>query len=210
VEHHTLDRLATLDSPDDKPSRHIVTLQSHWADVMQQTVATQLQPDWEQITHLLHVEHTHWRDMAIPQISRSEQATALADAVKLTYRKTRMLSRAVAIEPEETTCHLWRKWCKHLLYQLELLSNVAPELDLNKQRSKLHAITDHMGDHHDFAMLARQLRDQVDVLDAKAVKRVLKLIGQQQRDLLKQARKKARHLFAEKPSVWVKTIFQPA
>lgn len=208
VQQRTLDRLATIGQEQNPSGHHVVLLQAQWADAMQQTVQSQTTPDWGHVIQLLHAESDRWQSLALESLDPSQHALLLADSIKRTYRKVRTLGRAVAAEPDEQICHLWRKWVKHLMYQLELLGNNSPEQtpSLNKTLGRLHAISDYLGDHHDFAMLARQLRDQAEVLNEKAVKRVLKLIRQRQKDLLKQARKKGKQVFAEKAGVWVKML----
>lgn len=205
VQQQTLNRLVHLGSDDAKPNRHLATLQAQWLD-SQTVVVDQVMPDWDWVNELIQAELNLWESLTWPDLSPTQQNVCLMDRFKNTYRKGQILSRAVAIESDISTCHLWRKWVKYLLYQLALLSDVEPKLKLNKTLVRLHTIADYLGDHHDFSMLAQQLHEQSDTLDTKAVKRVLKLIAQEQKDLIRHANKKARHVFADQPGVWVKTL----
>ena len=205
VQHQTLNRLMQLAGDDAKPNRHVAMLQTQWVE-SQTVVADKVMLDWKLVNELIQAEIALWGSLTWPDLSPAQQNACLMDRYKNTYRKGRILARAVTLEPDVSTCHLWRKWVKHLLYQLELLSEVQPKSKLHKTLARLHSIADYLGDHHDFSMLAQQLHDQADILDAKAAKRVLKLIAQEQKDLIRHANKKARRIFTDKPGVWVKIL----
>lgn len=210
VEAHTLDQLASLGQAGNKTRKPVAVLQSQWESVIQQAPQTQCIPDWPQITTLFQAKYEHWQVLDFTTFAHDQQSAMLITQLKRTYRKARVLYRAVITEPAESTCHLYRKWVKHLMYQLELPADVSdePAAWQSKLRNRLHTLAGHLGDHHDFAVLAGELRDRADVLDEKAVNRVLKLIRQEQKQLLKQVSRKSKQVFSEKPGVWVKMLNQ--
>ncbi|HCD32550.1 MAG TPA: hypothetical protein DER01_09085 [Phycisphaerales bacterium] len=185
-------------------------LQQHWTSLQSNTPPQNQPVDWPQVTKQLSLIYEHWHNHPCQDLCPKQQQRHLSARLQNTYTKARRLGRQVHNDAPNTDpllCHRFRKWLKHLLYQLELLSTFNPHINkLNKLQSKLKTITDALGDHHDLSQLADQIHERTNELDDKAVKRVTKLMRQEQTDLLTHAMKKFRQVFEEKSEKWVKGI----
>ena len=212
VQQQTLNQLADISESRSKTKTlsSVGLLQAHWTHLQPDLPQTSRQLDWPQINQLLSLIYEHWHNHPFHDLPDKQQQRHLATRLQLTYAKARRLGRQIqtdAPNADPLLCHRFRKWLKHLLYQLELLSTFNPDIKkLNKLRSKLKAITDALGDHHDLSQLADQIHERTNELDDKAVKRVTKLMRQEQTDLLTHAMKKSRQVFEEKSEKWVKGL----
>ncbi|MAX25533.1 MAG: hypothetical protein CMJ19_13615 [Phycisphaeraceae bacterium] len=215
VQQQTLNQLAQVsqDREKTKTMGSVAILQERWATCdVQDDQQDNPQPDWQRIADLLSFAYEHWLNHPMDDLTLKQQQRHLAKRLEHTYAKARRLGKQVqadAPNSDAVLCHRFRKWVKHLLYQLELLAEYNPEnKKLNKLRSKLKTIADDLGDHHDLAELSDQIHERTNELDDKAVKRVVKLMRQQQSDLLTHAMKKFRQVFEEKSETWVKGLSQ--
>jgi CHAD domain-containing protein len=214
VQQQTLNQLAQVSQTREKAKTmsSVAILQEHWAMGDSTSNPTQPTTNWQAVSELLSTVYDHWLNHPDEDLTEKQQQRHLAIRLEHTYAKARRLGKAISIESPNTDplqCHRFRKWVKHLLYQLELLAEYHPDIKkLNKLRSKLKTIADNLGDHHDLTQLADQIHERINELDDKAVKHVVKLMRQQQSDLLTHAMKKFRQVFEEKSETWVKGLSQ--
>ncbi len=213
VHQQTLNQLAqaSQDRQKTKTMGSVAILQEHWTTLgTQDDQPADAQLDWQRIADLLSFAYEHWLNHPMDDLTLKQQQRCLATRFQHTYAKARRLGKQVqadALNSDPVLCHRFRKWVKHLLYQLELLAEYNPDLKkLNKLRSKLKTIADDLGDHHDLSELSDQIHERTNELDDKAVKRVIKLMRQEQSDLLTHAMKKFRQVFEEKSETWVKGL----
>ncbi|MFG0249259.1 MAG: CHAD domain-containing protein [Phycisphaeraceae bacterium JB051] len=213
VQQQTLNQLAQVSEDRQKPKTmsSVAILQERWTTLeTQDDQPADAQIDWKRIADLLSFAYEHWLNHPMDDLTLKQQQRCLATRLQHTYAKARRLGKQVQADTpnsDPVLCHRFRKWVKHLLYQLELLAEYNPEnKKLNKLRSKLKTIADDLGDHHDLAELSDQIHEHVNQLDDKAVKRVINLTRQQQSDLLAHAMKKFRQVFEEKSEIWVKGL----
>jgi CYTH domain-containing protein/CHAD domain-containing protein len=127
----------------------------------------------------------------------------LAPGVRRTYQRGRRAMRRAEDDPEAATMHDWRKRAKDLWYLLRLLERVWPEL-LGETTEEAHRLTELLGDHHDLAVLARDLAgrplsdDQIGQLSAA--------IAGRQDELAAEAFELGHRLYAEKPKAFRRRI----
>lgn len=112
------------------------------------------------------------------------------------YRRGREALRAARAEREDESVHELRKRVKDLWYQQRLLAEAWPEL-LDTSAEEAHRMADLLGDHHDLAVLADDLRSR----DGLEVNRRTgeELIAKRQDELLDEALALGGRLYAEKP-----------
>jgi CYTH domain-containing protein/CHAD domain-containing protein len=104
-------------------------------------------------------------------------------------------------KPSDDAVHEWRKRAKDLWYHLRILRELWPEV-LGETADQAHALADLLGDHHDLAVLAEDLRGR-DTIDPDAIRT---LIERRQEELLERAIGLGQRLYAEKPKVFGKRI----
>jgi CHAD domain-containing protein len=78
---------------------------------------------------------------------------ALAKGLEKTYRRGRREFEAARGEPTVESLHEWRKRVKHLWYHHTLLRSLWPTV-MEVTGDEAHALSDHLGDDHDLAVLA--------------------------------------------------------
>lgn len=112
----------------------------------------------------------------------------------------RALSRVLA-DPSVENVHEWRKRAKDLWYQLRIVHDAWPEL-LGPAVDQAHRLAELLGDHHDLALLAEDLRRR-DLGERGAFESA---IEQRQGELLDPALALGRRLYAEKPKAFRRRI----
>jgi CHAD domain-containing protein len=105
-------------------------------------------------------------------------------------------------DPSAENVHQWRKRAKDLWYQLRIVHDAWPEL-LGETVDQAHDLADLLGDHHDLAILADDLRTRNDLDDRGAFEDA---IEKRQEELLEAARRIGRRLYAEKPKAFRRRI----
>ncbi len=124
----------------------------------------------------------------------------LGPGLDTAYREGRAAFAALRAEPGFEAVHELRKRGKDLWYQLRLLHGAWPPL-LDATAEEAHAFTDLLGDHHDLAVLARDLAVRIEV-GASGRDELRGLIEARQAGLLADAVVKAERLYAEKPKAF--------
>jgi len=122
---------------------------------------------------------------------------AIADGLRETYRKGRVAMQDALRDNDDESLHEWRKRTKDLRYEIELLACAFPEA-MQPMAEASHHLTDLLGQDHDLAVLQQIVEDELKDLDADDERELLNpLVAQRRKELLKEARKLGRKLFAE-------------
>jgi CHAD domain-containing protein len=114
------------------------------------------------------------------------------------YRRGRRAMKRTRSDPAAESVHEWRKRTKDLWYQLRILRNAWPPV-ISETAEQAHELADLLGDHHDLAVLAEDLRTREIAGDRDAAR---DLIDRRQGELLKCAFEVGERLFAEKPKAF--------
>jgi len=97
---------------------------------------------------------------------KHEDFSAFAGGLGKTYQRCREAMDKAYKKDKASEFHEWRKRCKYLRYEVDLLREVwhQPMKSLEKE---LHQLTDYLGDHHDLAVLKKYLKTiEIDHQDA--------------------------------------------
>jgi CHAD domain-containing protein len=114
------------------------------------------------------------------------------------YKAGRKAMKPVSADPSAENVHEWRKRAKDLWYQLRIVRDAWPE-PLGAIIDQAHELTDLLGDHHDLAMLAQDLRTRDELGDRDAFENA---IAKRQEELLEAALGIGRRLYAEQPKAF--------
>jgi CYTH domain-containing protein/CHAD domain-containing protein len=117
------------------------------------------------------------------------------------YAEGRGALAAVRADRGDKAVHEWRKRAKDLWYQLRILRELWPEV-LGETAEQAHDLTDLLGDHHDLAVLAADLKTR-DTTEPEAL---ATLIARRQEELLASAIAIGERLYAEKPKAFGRRI----
>jgi CHAD domain-containing protein len=115
-----------------------------------------------------------------------------------TYRQGREEMGRTLADPSTENVHQWRKRVKDLWYQLRILREAWPG-PLGETVAQAHELTELLGDHHDLAVLAADLRARTGLGDRAPFEAA---IEQRQGELLAAALEIGRRLYAEKPKAF--------
>jgi CHAD domain-containing protein len=133
---------------------------------------------------------------------RTDSWALVGPGLSSSYRDGRRAMKRVAANPSAENVHQWRKRAKDLWYQLRIVRDAWPEL-LGETVDQVHELTDLLGDHHDLAVLARDLHTRADLTDRDAFEIA---IEKRQDELLDAALNLGRRLYAEKPKAFRRRI----
>jgi CHAD domain-containing protein len=117
--------------------------------------------------------------------------TAIGKGVSRAYRRGRDAFVEADIDPTTELLHDWRKRVKDLWYHQRLLSDAWPEV-LGVQAEEAHRLSELLGDDHDLGVLAERVAGDPDRNAA-----ILELVGEARAELLRDARRLARRVYAE-------------
>jgi CYTH domain-containing protein/CHAD domain-containing protein len=118
------------------------------------------------------------------------------------YRDGREALKRVEGDGSAENVHRWRKRAKDLWYQLRIVEEAWPEL-LGATVDQAHELTELLGDHHDLAVLAEDLRSRPDLGDRAPFEAA---IERRQDQLLDAALALGARLYAEKPEAFRRRI----
>ncbi len=113
----------------------------------------------------------------------------LGRGVSRAYRRGRKAFDEADVDPTTERLHDWRKRVKDLWYHQRLLCESWPEV-LGVQAEEAHRLSELLGDDHDLGVLAERLTRDGD--DA-----ILELVGEARAELLRDARRLGRRVYAE-------------
>jgi CHAD domain-containing protein len=133
---------------------------------------------------------------------RTDSWALVEPGLSRSYRDGRKAMKRVSARPSAGNVHEWRKRAKDLWYQLRIVRDAWPEL-LGATVDQAHQLTDLLGDHHDLAVLADDLRTRDDVGDRGAFESA---IEKRQAELLDAALGIGQRLYAEKPKAFRRRI----
>jgi CHAD domain-containing protein len=114
------------------------------------------------------------------------------------YRCGRREWKRTRTWPSAESVHEWRKRVKDLWYQLRLVHRAWPST-LGEMATQAHQLADLLGDHHDLAVLAADLRGRAEIEDRQGLAAA---IERRQDELLGEALELGARLFAEKPKAF--------
>lgn len=133
---------------------------------------------------------------------RTDSWALVAPGLSSGYRDGRRAMKRVLAYPSADNLHQWRKRAKDLWYQLRIVRDAWPEL-LDVTADQAHELTELLGDHHDLAILADDLRARTGIADRGAFDAA---IEKRQKGLFDEALEIGRRLYAEKPKAFRRRI----
>jgi CHAD domain-containing protein len=148
----------------------------------------------EEAAHEIEQSRDRIRDWRL----RTDSWKLLEPGLTKTYRDGRRALKWVLTDSSAENVHRLRKRAKDHWYQLRILHDAWPEL-LGETAEQAHALADRLGDHHDLAVLAADLRSRRDLGDRGSFEAA---IEQRQEELLEAALDSGRRLYAEKPKAF--------
>ena len=122
----------------------------------------------------------------------------LEPGLSRSYRRSRREWKRTRSAASAESVHEWRKRVKDLWYQLRIVRKAWPAV-IGETADQAHELADLLGDHHDLALLAEDLRAREAVEGWQAL---AALIERRQRELLEQALELGARLLAEKPKAF--------
>lgn len=133
---------------------------------------------------------------------RTDSWAPVGSGLTESYRAGRRLMKRVRAEAGAEGVHEWRKRTKDLWYQLRIVEDAWPEL-LGPTVDQAHELAELLGEHHDLAVLAEDLRERDRLGDRDPFEAA---IAKSQAELLKAAIGIGRRLYAEKPKAFRRRI----
>jgi CYTH domain-containing protein/CHAD domain-containing protein len=124
----------------------------------------------------------------------------LAPGLDTAYRAGRDDFAGLGDSPSFEAVHDLRKRGKDLWYQVRLLRDSWPPV-LEATAEEIHDFTDRLGDHHDLAVLAEDLRGR-EAVEPTHRETLLALIESRQATLPAEARSAGERVYAEKPKAF--------
>lgn len=128
--------------------------------------------------------------------------TTVTDSLTRTYTRGRAKLELVAADPSVDARHDWRKRVKDLWYQQRLIAE-AWEPVLAAEAEQAHLLSELLGDDHDLAVLHEVIATGQVEAGADAVA-ILALIDDRRDELLCDALRLARRVYAESPKAFAK------
>ena len=126
--------------------------------------------------------------------------------LRRSYRRGRKRMGRARDDPSDENLHEWRKRVKHLWYHLRIVGGAAPGV-LDEAADRAHELSDLLGDHHDLAVLADEVRSRADVFDrGKQRAALLSAIRWRQSELAADAFEIGDPLYAEKSKAFSRRI----
>lgn len=112
--------------------------------------------DWNSISQSLQREHLQWQNLQSVHASRSKLPKGLLQ----TYQRfVNWANKSKSKKVNYPHRHEWRKWSKHLLYQLRVLKRCGLQIP-KKQMKSLNRLEDLLGNEHDLVNLLLFLNEQ--------------------------------------------------
>jgi CHAD domain-containing protein len=115
--------------------------------------------------------------------------STIASGISRAYRRGRSAFVEADVDPTTELLHDWRKRVKDLWYHQRLLVDAWPEV-LGVQSEEAHRLSELLGDDHDLGVLGERVTGDRDTA-------VLELVGEARAELLRDARRLARRVYAE-------------
>lgn len=125
---------------------------------------------------------------------------ALEKGLEKTYRCGRREFEAAVDEPTVESLHEWRKRAKHLWYHHTLLRSLWPPV-MEVIGDEAHALSDHLGDDHDLAVLAAWVEEH-----GGAGPEFRAAVDRRRSELQTEAFRLGARVYAEKPKAYTKRL----
>ena len=125
---------------------------------------------------------------------------ALEKGLEKTYRRGRKDFEKAVDEPTVESLHEWRKRAKELWYHHTLLRSVWPPV-MEAAGDEAHALSDHLGDDHDLAVLAAWVEEH-----GGAGPDFYNAVDRRRSELQAEAFALGARVYSEKPSAFAKRI----
>jgi CHAD domain-containing protein len=126
--------------------------------------------------------------------------------LRRSYRRGRKSMGRARDDPSDKNLHEWRKRVKDLWYHLRIVRGAAPGV-LGEAANRAHELSDLLGDHHDLAVLADEVRSRTDAFDiGKQRAALLSAIRWRQSELAADAFEIGDPLYAEKSKAFSRRI----
>ncbi|MGC1165051.1 MAG: CHAD domain-containing protein [Solirubrobacterales bacterium] len=133
---------------------------------------------------------------------RTDSWALVGPGLSRSYGDGRKAMKRTLAAPSAENVHEWRKRAKDLWYQLRIVEDAWPPL-LGATVDQAHELADLLGDHHDLAVLADDLRTRADIVDRAALEAA---IEKRQEELLDAALAIGQRLYAEKPKAFKRRL----
>ena len=133
---------------------------------------------------------------------RTDSWALVGPGLARSYGDGRAAVKRALADPSTENVHDWRKRAKDLWYQLRIIHDAWPQL-LGATVDQAHELTDLLGDHHDLAVLAADLRGREGLGDRGAFEAA---IEERRQELLDAALAIGRRLYAEKPKAFKRRV----
>jgi len=143
--------------------------------------------DWQSVLSNFQLEYEIWQALPCMQISNQQIQNGLHKTYMYSFK---WAEKSIQHKTSVKKHHEWRKWVKHLFYQLKLLKQCG--LHIAKTNLKtLEQLGDVLGQEHDFSILANFLLEQknLDRFDEKLVSDALEVNRKQIQRLRKRIKK---------------------
>jgi CHAD domain-containing protein len=131
--------------------------------------------------------------------------TPTGKGLRREYRRGRKALTAACADPSDAAVHEWRKRSKDLWYHLRLLRDARPEV-LAPAADEAHELSDLLGDHHDLAVLAEDVKARQNALSSETRLALLAATRERQRELLAEALPLGERLYADKPKEFTRRL----
>jgi CHAD domain-containing protein len=136
----------------------------------------------------------------------SDGFEALEPGLARTYRRGRKAMRRAAAERDTEHFHDWRKRVKDLWHALQILRPAAPGR-MKRLASRMHDLSDLLGDDHDLAELRRYAQTHPQCFaDREALEALVAVIDRRREVLQRRALKLGAKLYSAKPKRFVTRI----
>ena len=148
-----LDRLMT-NQFDDHPEQVFATFRDRLVNEYQETLI-QEQADTTLVDEIMEIIQAAFIQVENLPIVR-EGFSAMEEGIRRTYtRGKRGMEKSIS-NPIPENFHEWRKRVKYFWHQLEILTNIRPDV-LVRLGDGLHTLSDTLGDQHDLVLLKRAI-----------------------------------------------------
>lgn len=133
---------------------------------------------------------------------RTDSWALVGPGLERSYRDGRRALKQVRSDPSAENIHAWRKRTKDLWYQLRIVRDAWPG-PLGETVEQAHELAEHLGEHHDLAVLAADLHERPGLGDPDAFEAA---IAKRQAQLCEAALGIGQRLYAEKPQAFRRRI----
>lgn len=132
----------------------------------------------------------------------ADDIAVVVGGAEKTYKRGRERFSECVSAPSSEQLHQWRKRVKYSWYHIRLLHEAAPSV-LDPLASRLHDLSDALGDDHDLAVLSAQLQAEPTAFGGEQqVRDALVIIDGRRGDLQRRAISLGARLYVESPSAF--------